>query len=284
MAKSTSFPPVCLTIGASDSSGGSGIQADIKTFTALNCYGASVVTAVAAQTFARITAMHALTEQVIRAQLEAVEAELPIQAVKVGLCPSAGAMRLVARWLRERPKLRVVIDPVAADSSGIALLQPEMVEALRTELLPRATIATPNRFEAALLTGMDECLGVEDMEAAAKDIMHKHGCAVLVTGGGMGTRSLDVLAALDGLRHFDAETVPRTKVHGAGAAHSAAIAACLAKGESLREATLNAKAYVSAAIAAAPGLENGNGVVWHGVTVSSEVMAEDASGAQRILT
>lgn len=280
----SSFPPVCLTIGASDSSGGAGIQADIKTFTALNCFGASIVTAVTAQSFTRITTIHPIPEQIIRAQLEAVETELPISAVKIGLCPSTAAVRLVARWLRERPALRVVVDPVAVDPSGIPLLQPEMLDALRTELLPRATIATPNRFEAAMLTGMEECLSVEDMEAAAKGIMHKHGCAVLVTGGGMGKRSLDVLAMLDGLRHFDAETVMRTKVHGAGCAHSAAITACLAKSESLREATLNAKAYVSAAIAAAPNLENGHGVVWHGVTVSSEVMAEDASGAQRILT
>jgi hydroxymethylpyrimidine/phosphomethylpyrimidine kinase len=278
------FPPVCLTIGASDSSGGAGIQGDIKTFTALNCFGASVVTAVIAQSFTRLVNMHVIPDEMIRSQLDAVGSELPIQAVKVGLCASAGAMRVVGAWLRERPKLRVVIDPVALDPSGMQLLQPEMVEAMRTELLSRATIATPNRYEAALLTGMDECLSVEDMEAAAKSIMHKHGCAVLVTGGGMGKRSLDILAALDGLRHFDAETVVRTKVHGTGCAHSAAITACLAKAESLREATLNAKAYVSAAIAAAPELRTGNGVVWHGVTVSSEVMAEDASGAQRILT
>src|SRR5690349_19004116 len=122
------FPPVCLTIGASDSSGGAGIQADLKTFTALNCYGASVVTAVTAQSFTKIIAVHALSDQIIRQQLDAVESELPIQAVKVGLCPSVGSMRAVARWLRERPKLKVVVDPVAADSSGIALLQPEMVE------------------------------------------------------------------------------------------------------------------------------------------------------------
>ncbi len=282
---SSKFPPVCLTIGASDSSGGGGIQGDIKTFTALNCFGVSVVTAVCAQNLNRVVSVHPIPEQFIRAQLEAIESELPIKSVKVGLCPSTAAVRLIARWLREHPKLRVVVDPVALDPSGIPLLQPELVEALRTELLPRATIATPNRFEAALLTGMEECLGIEDMEAAAKQIMHKYGCAVLVTGGGMGSRSLDVLSALDGLRHFDAETVVRTKVHGTGTAHSAAIAACLAKGESLREATLNAKAYVSAAIAAAPELEKGGvGVVWHGVTVSSEVMAEDASGAQRILT
>jgi hydroxymethylpyrimidine/phosphomethylpyrimidine kinase len=278
------FPPVCLSIGASDSSGGGGIQADIKTFTALNCYGASVVTAVCAQGLSRIVAVHPMPEQLIRQQLEAIE-ELPIKAVKVGLCPTAAAVRLVARWLREHPKLGVVVDPVALDPSGIPLQQPELVEAMKTELLPRATIATPNRFEAALITGMEEVLGVEDMEAAAKAIMHKHGCAVLVTGGGMGSRSLDVLSALDGLRHFDAETVVRNKVHGTGTAHSAAIAACLAKGESVREATLNAKAYVSAAIAAAPELKKGGvGVFWHGVTVSSEVMAEDASGAQRILT
>jgi len=278
------FPPVCLTIGASDSSGGSGIQGDIKTFTALNCFGASVLTAVLAQNFTRVCKMHAVPDDMIRSQLDAVGADLPIQAVKVGLCASVSAIRIVGAWLKARPKLRVVVDPVSLDPGGMQLLQPDMVEAMRTELLARATIATPNRFEAALLTGMDECLSVEDMEAAARNIMHKHGCSVLVTGGGMGKRSLDVLAALDGLRHFDAETVVRTKVHGTGCAHSAAITACLAKGESLRESTLNAKAYVSAAIAAAPDLSDGNGVVWHGVTVSSEVMAEDASGAQRVLT
>ncbi|MBA2479936.1 MAG: bifunctional hydroxymethylpyrimidine kinase/phosphomethylpyrimidine kinase [Planctomycetes bacterium] len=279
-----SFPPVCLTIGVSDSSGGAGIQADLKTFTALQCYGASVVTGVTAQNFTSIQTMFAVPEQYIRAQLDAIESELAIDAVKVGLCPSAASMRVVARWLRERPKLHVLVDPVAADSRGIALLQPEVVEVLRAELLPRATLATPNRFEAALLMNMDECLDIESMEAAAKGMLHTHGCATLVTGGNMGARSLDVLAAIDGLRHFDAETIIRsTKIHGVGCAHSAAIAANLAKGESLRESVLNAKAYVSAAIAAAPELENGHAVFWHGVTVKEQVMASDASGAQRIL-
>jgi hydroxymethylpyrimidine/phosphomethylpyrimidine kinase len=279
-----SFPPVILTIGASDSSGGAGIQADLKTFTALQCYGASVVTAVTAQNFTSIQSMFPVPEQYIRAQLDAVESELTIDAVKVGLCPSAASMRVVARWLRERPKLRVLVDPVAADSRGIALLQPEVVEVLRAELLPRATLATPNRFEAALLMNMDECLDIESMESAAKGLLHRHGCATLVTGGNMGARSLDVLAAIDGLRHFDAETIVRsTKIHGVGCAHSAAIAANIAKGESLRESVLNAKAYVSAAIAAAPELENHHAVFWHGVTVKEQVMASDASGAQRIL-
>jgi hydroxymethylpyrimidine/phosphomethylpyrimidine kinase len=280
---STKLPPACLTIGSSDSSGGAGIQADLKTFTALNVYGASVVTSLTAQDFTSIRGVHVVPESFVRAQLEAVEDEIPFQAVKVGLCPSAGSMRVIARWLRARPSLRVVVDPVAADARGVALLQPDVIETLKNELLPRATICTPNRFEAALLAGMEECLTIEDMAQAAREILRRYGCAAVVTGGGMSDRSYDVLAAIDGIRHFDAETIVREKVHGAGCAHSAAITANLASGESVRESIINAKAYVSAAIAAAPELENRHSVLWHGVTVGEQVMARDASGSHPVI-
>ena len=267
------FPAVCLSIGASDSSGCGGTQADLKTFTALTTYGASVVTAVAAHSLGTMRELHILPEAVVRAQLEAADEDLPISAVKVGLCPSVGTMRVVARFLRERPGLRVVVDPVARDSRGIPLLTPEQVACLKEELLPRATVATPNRFEASLLAGMEEVLDKSDMEQAAKIILKRFGCPTLVTGGGLAGQSLDVLVGLDGLRHFSFPTVSRPKIHGTGATFSAAVTAGLSKGDSLREAILAAKLYVSAAISAAPQLENGRSALWHAVTVREQVIA-----------
>jgi hydroxymethylpyrimidine/phosphomethylpyrimidine kinase len=262
------MPPVCLAIGTSDSSGGAGVQSDLKTFLAYQCYGASVVVALAAQSLVAIKGLHPVPESFVRTQLEAVGEDLPISVVKIGFVPSVGAIRVVARWLRERPQLPVVLDPVAADSRGIPLLQPEVVEALCDEFMPRATVTTPNRFEAALLAGMDECLSVDDMQEAAQTIFRRFGCPVVVTGGGLAHKALDVLAGLDGISHFETPTCDRPKVHGAGSCHSAAIAACLARGDSLREAIYNAKLYVSAAIAAAPSFGHDRSVLWHQIAVN----------------
>ena len=270
------FPAVCLSIGVSDSSGSGGTQADLKTFTALSVYGVSIVTGVAAHSLGTLHDLHILPESTIRSQLEAASEDLPISGVKVGFCPSLAIMRVVARWLRERPALRVVIDPVARDSRGIPLLSKEQVACLKEELLPRATVATPNRFEAALLTGMDDVLAKADMEQAAKLLLKAHGCPVLVTGGGLQGQSLDVLAGLDGVRHFSFPTVQRAKIHGTGATFSAAVAASLSKGDSLREAILAAKLYVSAAISAAPSLDNGRSALWHSVTVCEQVIASQS--------
>ena len=154
MLQQDAFPAVCVSIGVSDSSGSGGTQADLKTFTALNCYGVSIVTGVVAHSLGTMHDLHALPEGVVRQQLEAAGEDLPITAVKVGFCPTIATMRVVARWLRERPAVAVVVDPVARDSRGIPLLSPEQVACLKDELLPRATVATPNRHEAALLTGI----------------------------------------------------------------------------------------------------------------------------------
>lgn len=262
------LPPVCLSIGASDSSGGAGVQSDIKTFMAYQCYGTAAVVVVTAQNLNSVRGMHLVPDSFVRSQLESVDQDLPLSVVKIGFVPSVGAIRVIARWLRERPQVRVVVDPVAADSSGIPLLQPEVVEALCDELMPRATITTPNRFEAALLAGMEECLGVEDMQAAAQTIFKRFGCPVVVTGGGLTNKTLDVFAGLDGVSHFETPTCERAKVHGAGSTHSAAIAACLARGDSLREAIYNAKLYVSACIAAAPTLEHGRSILWHQIPIN----------------
>lgn len=267
------FPAVCLSIGSSDTSGGAGIQGDIKTFTALSVHGLSVITALNAQGLAGVADVMPVPEAHVRAQLEALENDFTIGAVKVGGCPSVGVMRVVGRWLRSHPRIPVVIDPVATDGRGIPQMTPEMVEALSAELLPRAMVVTPNRFEAALLAGMEECLTQEDMEQAATTLRDRHGCAVLVTGGSSGTEALDVLAAIDGLRHFSTPAHPRPKVHGQGSCHAAAIAAGLARGDGLREAIVSAKLYIAAAIAAAPTTSTNRSVLWHAVTVREQVIA-----------
>lgn len=267
------FPAVCLSIGSSDTSGGAGIQGDLKTFTALSIHGLSVITAVNAQGLAGVADVMPIPEAHVRAQLEALETDFTIGAIKVGWCPTVDVMRVVGRWLRQHPRIPVVLDPVATDGRGIPQMTPEMVEALRTDLLPRATIATPNRFEAALLAGMEECLTREDMEAAAIALRDRHGCSVLVTGGSSGTEALDVLAAIDGLRHFSTPAHRRPKVHGQGSCHAAAIAAGLARHDGLREAIVAAKLYIGAAIAAAPTTTTDRSVLWHAVTVREQVIA-----------
>jgi hydroxymethylpyrimidine kinase/phosphomethylpyrimidine kinase len=186
-------------------------------------------------------------------------------------------VRVIARWLREHPHLPVVVDPIIANNKGVPLTQPETIRAICDELLPRGTVATPNRFEAANLAGLEECLDVADMEQAATTLLKRHGCPVLVTGGGAAGRSIDVLVGLDGISHYDAIALKRGKIHGAGCAHSAAIAAGLAKGDSLRESILDAKGYVTQVIAAAPELPSGHGVMWHGITVREQVLADVAA-------
>jgi hydroxymethylpyrimidine kinase/phosphomethylpyrimidine kinase len=266
--------PVCVTIGESDSSGGSGIQADLKTFMALNCYGASAITAVSAQSLTGKNSQLPMPEGHVRAQLDAIAESLPIAAVKVGYLPSAQVVRVVARWLRETPKIPVVVDPIITTNKGIALGQPEVIRAICEELLPRGTVATPNRFEAAMLAGMEEVLEVSDMQRAASILLKRHGCPVLVTGGGFDGKHVDLLAALDGVSHYESPTIQRGKIVGTGCAHSGAITALLAKRDSLREAILDAKGYVTGALQAAPELPGGIGVLWHGITVREQVMAE----------
>ena len=197
--------------------------------------------------------MQALPDALIREQLEAVFASLPIAAVKVGYCPTASSIRVVARWLRERPHLTVIVDPVIKEQTGIPIVQPEVIAALQHELLPRATLATPNHFEAAQISGLEEVLTCEDLETAARWIFANCGCPTVVTGGNMGDESLDVYAGMDGVSHFTAPIVKRPgKIIGGGCTYAAAITAQLARGEGLRESLWAAKSYVAALIEAAP--------------------------------
>jgi len=256
---------VCLTIGTLDCSGGAGIGADLKTFTALGCYGAAVLTAATAQNSTGIRALHVVPTAFVRNQLDAITDEMTLAAVKVGLCPAAATIRAVGRWLRERPALRVVVDPVCANSRGIPLLQPEAVAALKQELLPRATVITPNRFQAAQLTGAEECLGEEAVEEAARAIFATFGCPTVISGGDLMDSSRDVFVGIDGLHHFEGHDHAHAKVHGSGSTFSAAITAGMARGEGLRESILAAKLYLASAVAGAPPpLPSGNRLLWHG--------------------
>jgi hydroxymethylpyrimidine/phosphomethylpyrimidine kinase len=261
----TNERPICLTIGTSDSSGAAGIQADLKTFTALGCYGASVLTAATAQNLSGIRAMHILPDAFVRKQLSAVTDELPVVAVKLGLCPSVSTLRMLGRWLREQPGLPLVVDPVIVDGRGIPLLQPEAIEALKRELLPRATVITPNRFQAAILTGVEECVGQDAMETAAKALFKQFGCPTVVSGGGLAGECRDVFVGMDGVRHFDATGNGAKKLTGRGSTFSAAITAGLARGDNVREAILSARLYVGAAMDAAVPI-GGTAPLWHGAT------------------
>lgn len=260
MATPTPMPPVCLSISAHDGSGASLAAADLKTFTALGTYGAAVITGVVARSFTSVNMLQALPDAVVREQLESIADSLPVVAVKVGLCPSAGVIRIVGRWLRERPNLPVIVDPVMIQHPGIPNLPPEAIAALRRDLLPRATLATPNCFEAALLADMDEVLTTENMEEAAKRIFADCGCPVIITGGGLGSSSMDVYHGLDGTSHFETDLVQREdRVVGTGCTYAAAIVAQLARGEGMRESITAAKDYVAAMIRVAPFSSPGNG-------------------------
>lgn len=266
-------PPICLTVSASDSTGGSLAQADIKTFTALGTYGVAVHTGVLAQSFTNTWDLQPVGTTLLRAQLEALDEALPVGAVKVGMVPTAALIHLIGRWLRSHPELPVVVDPVLTNQVGIPNLEPEVIQALQEELLPRATIVTPNRFEAAQLAGMEEVLVREDMEEAAQRLFDSYGCPTVITGGGLQDEVLDVFCGMDGVSHFSAPMVTGGgRPFGAGCTYAAAITAELARGEGLREAILVAKSYVGQLIAAAAQMQPESDAprpLWHCLAVSN---------------
>ncbi len=257
-------PPVCLSISASDSTGVSFLQADLKTFTALGTYGVAVTTAILARGLRDTISIHCIPDGILRDQLQALSDALPLQVVKIGFLPSSGSARVVGRWLREHPKLHVVLDPILLSQPGVPSASPEVIQAMQQELLPRAAIITPNRYEAAQLTGMEEVLAVEDMAEAATKLFKTYGCPCVVTGGGLAYESLDVYCGMDGVSHFSAPAVKTNgRVLGAGCTYSAALAAQLARGAPIREALQATKSYVGALIHASPemALQAGQGTI-----------------------
>ena len=256
---------IALTIAGSDSGGGAGIQADLKTFAAFGCFGTSVLTAVTAQNTLGVHAIHVVPEDVVAAQLAALAQDLPPDACKTGMLATADIVETVAAAIASAGWTRFVLDPVLTSSSHDALLADDAIEALRRRLLPLAACVTPNLDEAERLTG----LAVRDPDAMVEAGLVLLDCgarAVLVKGGHLASDILvDVLVTPDDVRRFPRRRVTTRNTHGTGCTLSAAITAAMAKGAALQDAVPAAIAYVQAAIKAGPPLGAGEGPLWHGV-------------------
>jgi hydroxymethylpyrimidine/phosphomethylpyrimidine kinase len=258
--------PIALTIAGSDSSGGAGIQADLKTFAALGVYGASVVTALTAQNTKGVSGIHLVPADFVTAQIDAVFSDLDVKAVKVGMVAQLATIDAIVAALKRWSPKNIVLDPVMVATSGDRLLAADAVEALRTKLIPRASLITPNLPEAAALLGEPVAESEPAIESQAKRLLAMGCPAVLIKGGhGQGTKSTDYLVSGSGIVTLAAPRIATGNTHGTGCSLSSAIAAGLAKGEDMETAVRNAKVWVSAAIAAADslGVGRGNGPIHH---------------------
>lgn len=251
---------IAVTIAGSDSGGGAGIQADLKTFSALEVYGASVITALTAQNTVGVQGIHDVPTDFIAAQMDSVFSDLKVDAVKIGMLSQARVIETVAAGIERHNLHHVVLDPVMIAASGDRLLAPDAIEALRRVLIPLAEIVTPNLPEAAAL--LDEPMATDEatMLAQGRRILAMGPRAVLIKGGhAEGAESVDLLIEPTNVHRFAAPRILTKNTHGTGCTLSSAIAAGLAKGLSLHPAVEAAKTYVSAAIGASRELEIGHG-------------------------
>jgi hydroxymethylpyrimidine/phosphomethylpyrimidine kinase len=257
---------IAVTIAGSDSGGGAGIQADLKTFSALGVYGASVITALTAQNTQGVRAIYDVPPEFITAQIDAVFSDFDVHAVKIGMLSRTATIDAVAGGIERHRMKNVVLDPVMVATSGDRLLAPEAVDALRRLLIPRARVITPNLPEAAALLDAPLAKNEDEMRAQAQRLLALGAAAVLIKGGhGSGAESVDLLADKNGVVRLAAVRVVTRNTHGTGCTLSSAIAAELAKGRALADAVRAAKDYVTSAIGAADRLAigNGNGPVHH---------------------
>jgi len=251
---------IAVTIAGSDSSGGAGIQADLKTFSALGVYGASVIAALTAQNTRGVTAVHDVPPAFVTAQMDAVFSDLAVGAVKIGMLGNAGVVEAVAEGLTRHRRLPIVLDPVMIATSGHRLLAPDAVEAMRAQLLPLALVVTPNLPEAAALLDAPLATTEDEMVRQAERLLVSGAKAVLMKGGhSKSVESVDILVTATATMRFVAARVATKNTHGTGCTLAAALAAGLAKRESLADAVRKAKEYVTAAIAAADRLAVGHG-------------------------
>ncbi len=249
-----------LTIAGSDSSGGAGIQADLKAFSALGAYGASVITALTAQNTRGVTGIFDVPAAFVGEQIDAVFDDLSVAAVKVGMLSRTDTIAAVADGLERHHAKRVVVDPVMVAKSGAHLLQPDAVAALAERMLPLATLITPNLPEASVLLDRPVAADPDSMAAAGRQLRRRGPHAVLIKGGHAdGEASVDVLVTADGEQRLSAPRVSTTNTHGTGCTLSSAIAALLARGLELSEAVGSAKAYITAALNHADQLDVGHG-------------------------
>ena len=252
--------PIALTIAGSDSSGGAGIQADLKTFAAFGVYGASVITALTAQNTRGVSGVHPVPPDFVTAQLDAVFDDLDVAAVKIGMVAELSIIAAIASALSRRKPKHVVLDPVMVATSGGRLLPAEAVAHLCRDLMPKALLVTPNLPEAAAL--LNETVASDEAAIArqGRRLLAMGAQAVLIKGGhGQGAESIDYLFGGDGIIALPATRIATGNTHGTGCSLSSAIAAGLAKGEALEAAVRNAKTWITAAIAAADRLKVGEG-------------------------
>lgn len=279
-------PPVVLTIAGSDCSGGAGIQADLKTMSAFDVYGMSVITAVTAQNTCGVTGVQNVTGEMIRLQLEAVMSDIMPDAVKIGMLATADAVEAVADILEKYPVEHVILDPVMVSTSGRSLLEAEGKEQMLRRLFPLAELVTPNIPEAEeILKAVDgsvenkqtiSSVQITDqtmMEKAAQAIRQKYGCNVLLKGGHMIQAADDLLYQTQAV-WFPAQRIDCTNTHGTGCTLSSAIASALARGYSLKEAVGIAKVYVRSAMSTGLDLGHGNGPLDHNWSISSAVLSQ----------
>ncbi|MGU7838732.1 bifunctional hydroxymethylpyrimidine kinase/phosphomethylpyrimidine kinase [Burkholderia sp. AW33-5] len=254
--------PNVLTIAGSDSGGGAGIQADLKTFSALGAYGASVITALTAQNTRGVTGVHTPDATFVTAQLDAVFDDIRIDAVKIGMLANAAIVHAVADALRRHAPRFVVLDTVMISKSSHALLAPDAVDALRDALLPLATVVTPNLPEAAALLGDTPATTEDEMVRQGQLLLKTGARAVLMKGGHLpdAAASPDWLVDAAHTVRFDGARVPASNTHGTGCTLSSAIAALLPQQPDLESAVREAKAYLTGAIAASGRLDVGHGV------------------------
>ena len=262
-----------LTIAGSDSSGGAGIQADIKTMTANGVFALTAITALTAQNTTGVTGIFETSPEFLAQQLDAVFTDIYPDAVKIGMVSSAGLIHTIAQKLRQYEAKHIVVDPVMVATSGSRLLQADAVAALTGQLLPLAELLTPNIPEAEILAGMS-ITDAAGMEAAARCISERYGCAVLCKGGHQINDADDLLWRSGTGKWFRGRRIDNPNTHGTGCTLSSAIASNLACGMELEEAVRSAKAYISGALAAMLNLGKGRGPMNHLFDLKSSFIRE----------
>ena len=249
-----------LSIAGSDPSGGAGIQADLKTFAALGCYGMAAITALTVQNTSGVRAVHVPDAAFVASQVDALFDDIEIDAVKIGMLATGAIVDAVAGVLARRGARNIVLDPVLVATSGDSLGASDVVEALRRALVPLATLVTPNIPEAMRFTDAPEPATVDDLAAMAQTMMGQGARAVLVKGGHLaGDSASDLLLDGDGMHRFDAPRIATRNTHGTGCTLSSAITAELAKGVPLVQAVAAGKAYLTQALRSANALDVGHG-------------------------
>ena len=263
---SNSHQPICLTIAGIDPSGGAGIQADLKTFTALGVYGASVITALTAQNTTGVSGVLSIPPAFIGEQLDAVASDLHVVAAKTGMLGDTATVEAVVDGIRRHLIETLIVDPVMVATSGDVLLKPDAIDAVRRLLIPLALLITPNLHEAAQLLGCAVATSVSDMEQQGRRLLDLGPRAVLIKGGhATGPEATDVLVTASGSAHISARRVETRNTHGTGCTLSAAVVAHMVLGSDLEEAVRRSKRFLTAALAAASDqrLGAGSGPVDH---------------------